>query len=73
MKKTIFFPAGGPRRVFLLASRLPSNASYRFLVDVLPEKLTNVANKSVDGSAVVRNSLVITDFPTPVSPVINTL
>lgn len=71
MKKIIFFPPGGPNNVFLLASRFPSNASYRFLVVVFPEKLTNAY--TISSGEENKKSFVITDLPTPVSPVSKTL
>jgi len=71
MKNIIDFPAGGPSKVFLLASRFPSKASYKFLVVVLPEKLTQA--ETMSSEAVAKNPFVTTDLPTPVPPVINTL
>jgi hypothetical protein len=71
IKNIIFLPPGGPNKVFLLASKLPSNASYKFLVVVLPEKLTKA--KTMFSGVLNKKSLTTTDLPTPVSPVTNTL
>ena len=56
---------------FLKASRLPSTASTRLVVVVLPEKLTN-AQRRFSGEF-MRKFLVMTDLPTPVSPIIKAL
>lgn len=68
MKNIIFFPDfSGASKFLRLRARFPSIASERFLVVVLPLKFTNVdTNRS---SIVIKNSLVITDLPTPVSPI----
>ena len=49
-------------------ARLPSNASCKFFVLVFPLKLTKVVTK-VSGLILTRKSFVITDLPTPVSPI----
>jgi hypothetical protein len=67
IKKTIFFPPGGPRRVFLFASKFPSKAAYKLLAEVLPEKLTQA--ETISSGAKASQSFVMTDLPTPVSPV----
>ena len=71
MKKTIFLPALGCSNVLLGASRFPSIASIKFVVDVFPEKLMN-AERRFSG-AFIRKFLVMTDFPTPVSPIMRAL
>ncbi len=71
MKKIIFLPPGGPRRVFLLASKLPSKAACKFEVVVFPEKFTKALTYS--SGVLTKKSLIITDLPTPVSPVIKRL
>jgi len=71
--KKIFFVLWtlGASKFLRLASRLPSKASYKFLLVVFPEKFTKAG--SIISVAVIRNSFTITDLPTPVSPVISTL
>jgi len=71
MKKTIFLPAFGWSMFFLNASRLPSIASTRFVVEVFPEKLMK-AERRFSG-AFIKKFLVMTDFPTPVSPMMRAL
>ena len=47
---------------------MPSKASYKFLVLVLPLKFTKVVT-NYSGLILMRKSLVMTDLPTPVSPI----
>lgn len=74
INKTIFFPAGGPNKSlrFFMNLSLSMNKSSKFLELVYAEKLS-MENTYFSLLTLNRYSYMITDLPTPVSPVISTL